>query len=56
MNNPQKGKRYRLARIDKKGQTLEFVCQPKKYPTKLSSDGKGYCRYWRVILDYEKSP
>ena len=56
MNDSQKGKRYRLARIDKKGSKLEFVCKQDNYPSKLNSDETGYCRYWRVTLDYELSP
>lgn len=56
LNDPQKGKRYQLARVDQKGRTFEFVCKKDSYPPNLSSDEKGYCRYWRVDLDDELSP
>ncbi len=56
VNDPQKGKRYQLARVDKKGRKLEFVCKKDNYPSKLESDDTGYCRYWRVTMDYELSP
>jgi hypothetical protein len=56
MNDSQKGKRYQLARVNKKGSKLEFAWKKNNYPTKLNSDETGYYRYWRVMLNYELSP
>ena len=56
MNDSQKGIRYQLARVDKKGSKLEFVCKKNNYPSKLNSNDTGYCRYWRVMRVYELSP
>jgi hypothetical protein len=52
----REGKRYQLARVDKKGRKLEFVYSIDSYPPKLNPDEIGYCIYWRTTLDYELSP
>ena len=56
MNDLKNGKRYELARVDKNGRKLEFICKKDKYPSKLNSDEHGYCIYWRATLEYELSP
>ena len=56
MNDLKKGKSYQLARVDKDARKLEFICKKDSYPSKLDSNKKGYCLYWRAILPYEPSP
>ena len=56
MHDLKKGKRYKLARVDKNGRKLEFICKKDNYPSKLNSDENGYSIYWRATLVYELSP
>lgn len=56
MNDPIKGKKYKLARVSENGRKLEFVCNKDDYPTAINPDETGYCNYIRASMDYQKLP
>jgi hypothetical protein len=56
MNDPKKGKKYKLARVSENGRKLEFVCNKDNYPTAINPDEASYCNYMRASMDYQKLP
>ena len=47
MQNPKVGTKYKLARINKDGDKLEFVCKPDKFPAEIDKNDPDYCLYIR---------
>jgi len=51
MQDPTQGKKYKLAKVSKDGEKLEFVCKSNKYPAEVKTDDSGYCNYLRASMD-----
>jgi hypothetical protein len=45
MQDPKYGTKYKLARISKNGDKLEFTCKSEKYPTEINVNNPDYCLY-----------
>ena len=56
MDDPEQGKKYKLAKVSNDGKKLEFVCKPDKYPTEIKADESGYCTYLRASMDDDALP
>lgn len=48
MQDPKYGTRYKLARVTKDGDKLEFVCKSDKYPAEIDKNEPDYCNYLRA--------
>jgi len=47
MQDPKSGMKYKLAKISKNRDKLEFVCKSNKYPEEISTNNPNYCKYTR---------
>jgi hypothetical protein len=47
MQNPLSGTKYKLARVRKDGDKLEFVCKSNKFPSEINENEPDYCNYMR---------
>ena len=45
------GTKYKLAKVSKAGDKLEFVCKSDKYPTEINKNEPDYCNYLRASTD-----
>jgi hypothetical protein len=50
MQNPEYGTKYKLAKVSKDGNKLEFVCKPDKYPAEIDKNEPEYCNYLRASI------
>ena len=50
MQNPEYGTKYKLAKVSKDGDKLEFVCKPDKYPAEIDKKEPEYCNYLRASI------
>ena len=48
MQDPKYGTKYKLARVSKDGDKLEFVCKSDKYPAEIDKNDRDYCNYSRA--------
>ena len=48
MQNPISGTKYKLARVSKGGDKLEFVCKSDKFPAEIDKNEPDYCNYMRA--------
>ncbi len=48
MQNPISGTKYKLARVNKGGDKLEFVCKSDKFPAEIDKNEPDYCNYMRA--------
>ena len=48
MHNPIAGKKYKLAKVSKGGDKLEFVCKSDKFPAEIDKNELDYCNYMRA--------
>ncbi len=48
MQDPKYGTKYKLARVSKDGDKLEFVCKSDKYPAEIDKNEPDYCNYLRA--------
>ena len=44
------GMRYKLAKVSKDGNKLEFVCKSDKYPAEIDKNKPDYCNYLRASI------
>ena len=51
MQDPKYGTKYKLARVSKDGDNLEFVCKSDKYPTEIDKNEPDYCNYLRASIN-----
>jgi hypothetical protein len=51
MENPITGTKYKLARVKKSGDRLEFVCNSEKFPTEIEKKNPDYSNYVRASID-----
>ena len=50
MQNPEYGTKYKLAKVSKDGDKLEFVCKPDNYPAEIDKNEPEYCNYLRASI------
>jgi hypothetical protein len=50
MQDLKYGTKYKLARISKGGDKLEFVCKSDKYPAEIDKNEPDYCNYMRASI------
>ena len=50
MQNPKYGTKYKLAKVSKDGDKLEFVCKSDKYPAEIDKNEPDYCNYLRASI------
>lgn len=50
MQNPEYGTKYKLAKVSKDGDKLEFVCKSDKYPAEIDKNEPEYCNYLRAAI------
>ncbi len=48
MHNPIAGKEYKLAKVSKGGDKLEFVFKSDKFPAEIDKNELDYCNYMRA--------
>jgi hypothetical protein len=48
MQDPRLGTKYKLAKVSKEGDKLEFVCKSDQYPAKIDKNEPDYCNYIRA--------
>jgi len=48
MQDPKYGTKYKLARVSKDGDKLEFVCKSDRYPAEIDENETSYCNYLRT--------
>jgi len=44
------GMRYKLAKVSKNGNQLEFVCKSDKHPIEIDKNEPDYCSYLRASI------
>jgi hypothetical protein len=45
------GTKYKLAKVSKDGNKLEFVCKSDKYPAEIDKNEPDYCNFLRASID-----
>ena len=50
MQNPKYGTKFKLAKVSKDGDKLEFVCKQDKYPAEIDKNEPEYCNYLRASI------
>ena len=50
MQNLKYGTKYKLAKVSKDGDKLEFVCKSDKYPAEIDKNEPEYCNYLRASI------
>ena len=50
MQGHKYGTRYKLARVSKAGDKLEFVCKSNKYHAEINKSEPDYCNYMRASI------
>ena len=50
MQNPKYGTKYKLAKVSKDGDKLEFVCKSDKYLAEIDKTEPDYCNYLRASI------